>query len=88
MSLVVPLPTILVPTYNFLATDNPPERTTGAVPRAEASVTLVKVTLPFAVSVVNAAVLGLEEPIDELVMVLFLMTQNQLTLPMYQLLVE
>jgi len=43
---------MLVPTYIDLATDKPPDNTTGAVPRAEASVVEVNVTLPEAETVV------------------------------------
>ena len=41
-----PAPVILIPTKIVLATDKPPLNTTPAVPKAEASVVLVKVAKP------------------------------------------
>ena len=67
-----PAPVILVPTYIALVTDKPPERTTAAVVKLEASVAEVNVTAPEAARVVNAAVLGDDEPMLEPVIVLLL----------------
>ena len=67
---VTPEPVIFVPMYMAFATLNPPDNTTGAVPNAEASVVLVNVTVLFAAIVVNAPVLGLDDPMLEPVIVL------------------
>ena len=46
VDVAAPAPVKLVPIYIDLATDKPPDNTTGAVPRADASVVEVNVTLP------------------------------------------
>jgi hypothetical protein len=61
-----------VPTYIALVTDKPPDNTTAAVVKLEASVAEVNVTAPEAARVVNAAVLGVDEPMLEPVIVLLL----------------
>jgi MinD-like ATPase involved in chromosome partitioning or flagellar assembly len=76
VEVAAPAPVIFRPTYMLLVTDIPPERTTDAVVKLEASVTFVIVVRPEAVRVVNAAVLGLAEPMLELVIVLLLIVSE------------
>lgn len=69
VEVAAPDPVILVPTYIALVTDKPPERTTAAVVKLEASVELVNVTKPFAAKVVNAPLDRVLLPIGVLLIV-------------------
>ena len=63
VEVAAPAPVILVPINIAYATDNPPDNTTAAVPRAEASVAEVSVTAPEAERVVAATDPAKEDPV-------------------------